>query len=250
MTENKTFENLHKLKEKYEKEYRGSILRINEIPDSQKSVCEEEPGIFENSQIFFKLHPRPSKLSFSREYEYHKHCIRRVTLDGIWAEFGCCKGISVRYLTKLKKDIFPNCKKLIYGFDSFIGLPEDWEGQGTKKGGLSANGVVPNIEGAKFYKGWFKDTIPVFLEEHEGPFSFLHIDCDIYSSTVDILTLAEKRIVPGTVILFDELIGYDAWKLNEYKAFREFVDRHDVKFDWIAAVANAGQAACIITDRK
>ena len=244
---NKIYDNLISLKQKYEKQ--KGVFSINPIPAAQKEVCDVAPEIFENSKIFFKMQPRPAPFAFSREYEYHKYCLSKVQLEGLWVEFGSYKGVSARYLTKIKEEMFPEIKTPFYGFDSFEGLPEDWEGTNTKKGGLSAKESVPNIPGAEFNKGWFKDTIPKFLEKHSGPFSFLHVDSDIYSSAVDVFTLAEERIIPGTVILFDEIIGYDAWKLHEYKAFNEFVERHNVKYRWLAAVANAGQAACILEDR-
>jgi len=244
---NKTYENLISLKQKYERE--EGVISINDIPQAQKEVCDMAPEIFQNSKIFFKMQPRPSSLSFSREYQYHKYCLSKVQLEGLWVEFGSYRGVSARYLTKMKEEMHPEVKTPFYGFDSFEGLPEDWEGTNTKKGGLSAEQAVPNIPGAEFYKGWFKDTIPKFLSKHPEPFSFLHIDSDIYSSAADVLTLAQDRIIPGTVILFDEIIGYDAWKLHEYKAFNEFAERHNVKYRWLAAVANAGQAACILESR-
>ena len=140
-------------------------------------------------------------------------------------------------------------EELFHGFDSFEGLPEEWENQGTKKGGLSARGKIPFVPGAKFHKGWFKDTIPEFIKDYDKPCAFLHIDCDIYSSTVDILENLSDKIIPGTVILFDEFTGYDAWQIHEYKAFVEFVEKYDVEYKWIACVVNAGQAACIITKK-
>jgi len=38
----------------------------------------------------------------------------------------------------------------------------------------------------RFEIGLFGDTIPKFLEQHEEPVSFLHVDCDLWSSTVTI----------------------------------------------------------------
>ena len=117
-------------------------------------------------------------------------------------------------------------------------------------GGLSAKRQVPILPDVEFCKGWFKDTIPQFLEQQKGEFAFLHVDSDLYSSARDIFTLAQDRIVPGTVILFDEIIGYDAWKIHEYKAFNEFVEDNKVEYEWIASVANAGQAACVIKSKN
>lgn len=218
---------------------------INKVENVQKECCEKIPGLFEK-KAFFKMQPRPSSHELSREFSYYKFCIDHVTIDGIWAEFGVYKGTSSKYLSKIKKEKFPNLKSGFHGFDSFEGLPENWNGTKSKKGTFNT-GLVPSISGVTFHKGWFKDTIPNFLEKHKEDFAFIHIDCDIYSSTVDILKNVKSRIVPGTVILFDELIGYKAWEQHEYKAFMEFVKENNVEFEWIAFVANAGQAACKIT---
>ena len=239
----KSYNYLLSLRKKYLKKYK---IDINPIPPSQKNVYKVEPQIFDQSRIFFKIHPRPHYFPFCREYDYHKYCLSKVKVDGLWVEFGSFNGVSARYLTTMKEGMFPDIKTLFHGFDSFEGLPEDWEGTSTKKGALSSFKSIPKISGAKFHKGWFKDTIPKFLKNYRKPFSFVHIDSDIYSSAVDIFVLAKDRFVPGTVILFDEIIGYDAWKLHEFKAFKEFVEKNNIEYEWIAAVANAGQAACII----
>ena len=40
-------------------------------------------------------------------------------------------------------------------------------------------------------------------------------DCDLFIGANDALSLLDHKIVPGTVILFDELINYNRWKENE-----------------------------------
>ena len=53
----------------------------------------------------------------------------------------------------------------------------------------------------------------------------MHIDCDLYSSTKTIFDNFEEFILEGTVILFDEIIGYDYFRQHEYKAFVEFLQK-------------------------
>lgn len=218
---------------------------VNNFPSPiQKNISEKLPDLF-SKKAFFKMKPRPSSHELSREYSYYEYCVDHVELDGLWAEFGVYKGASSKYLSEMKNKSFPDSEYGFHGFDSFEGLPEAWSGTGSSKGKFKT-GVIPEISGVTFHKGWFKDTIPKFLEDHEENFAFIHIDCDIYSSTVDILSNLKNRIVSGTVILFDELIGYDAWEEHEYKAFMEFVEQNGVEYEWIGYVANAGQAACKI----
>jgi hypothetical protein len=62
----------------------------------------------------------------------------------------------------------------------------------------------------------------------------MHIDCDIYSSTVDILEGFADRIQAGTVVVFDEYFNYPNWERHEYKAWQEFVERYDVAYEYLA----------------
>ena len=114
------------------------------------------------------------------------------------------------------------------------GLPEDWVNTACHKGYFSTGGMIPNIPGVEFIKGWFEDTIPPFLERAK-PLALLHIDCDLYSSTKTIFKYMHPYILPGTVIVFDEWIYNFDEKFNdcEQKAFYEYVDEHNVKFEFI-----------------
>tara|TARA_Y100001972_G_C7562741_1_gene282578 strand:- start:48 stop:803 length:756 start_codon:yes stop_codon:yes gene_type:complete len=220
---------------------------VNPIPKAQEEVAELLPGLFDGKR-FYKMHPRPNNHPRSREYAYYRYCIDAVKVDGLWLEFGVFKGASSKFINKIKSELHPKSQKRLHGFDSFEGLPEEWTGNGSPKGTFKTK--PPVVPGVTFHKGWFSDTIPQFLKSNKDKCAFIHIDCDIYSSTVDILENLSSRIVPGTVILFDEFTGYDAWKDHEYKAFIEFVKKYNVEYKWLACVVNAGQAACKITKIK
>jgi predicted negative regulator of RcsB-dependent stress response len=58
----------------------------------------------------------------------------------------------------------------------------------------------------------------------------MNIDCDLYSSTKTIFDLLGHRIIPGTVIVFDEYIGYKSWKNDEFKAFQEAIAQYQWKY--------------------
>jgi hypothetical protein len=139
-------------------------------------------------------------------------------LGGQILDLGVYKGGSTRALAR----IFPD--QVIHGFDSFEGLPEDWSH--VLKGEFGeTKGALPDMpDNVKLYKGWFDDTLPVWLEGHgDRPISVLRVDCDIYSSTKTIFSVLRPLIVPGTWIVFDELIGYRGWQDHEFKAFSEFL---------------------------
>ena len=147
-------------------------------------------------------------------------------------EFGVCKGASIKIIKEelgRKKD-----KHAVFGFDSFVGLPEDWVGTGLKKGHFSTNGKVPNIGGIKFFKGWFKDTIPEYLKIAKD-IALLHVDCDIYSSTLDVLYGVQDFIVEGTIVVFDDWFYNHDPKYNDgnQKAFYKWVKEFDKDYKFL-----------------
>jgi predicted O-methyltransferase YrrM len=150
-------------------------------------------------------------------------------LDGHVLDLGVYKGGSTRALAR----IFPD--RHIHGFDSFEGLPEDWAHVPRGDFGDVA-GVMPDMPpNVTLHKGWFDETLPVWMAEHgDRPISVLRVDCDIYSSTRTIFEVLEPLIRPGTWIIFDELIGYKNWEQHEYRAFMEFIGRTKYEYEFIA----------------
>ena len=61
----------------------------------------------------------------------------------------------------------------------------------------------------------------------------MHIDCDTYESTKEILNIIGKdRLTNGTRILFDEYLSYIGWKEGEFKAWQEFVLENKIKYKY------------------
>ncbi len=158
------------------------------------------------------------------------YALKKVTIDGLYCEFGVFSGKSVNIIADQKTD------KTIYGFDSFEGLPEDWQGWALQQGVFSVIRLPKVKNNVKLIKGWFKDTLPGFINEHpDTPLAFLHVDSDLYSSAVTIFDHFKKHIKAGTVIVFDEYYNYPNWQEHEYKAFKEFREKYSVQYEYIAA---------------
>ena len=82
-------------------------------------------------------------------------------------------------------------------------------------------------------KGFFKKTLPKFLKQHKDKVSLMHIDCDTYESTKEVLDIvSSKRLVPNTRILFDEYHSYIGWKNGGFKAWQKFVKKHKIKYKY------------------
>ena len=139
-------------------------------------------------------------------------------LDGQILDLGVYKGASTRRMART----FP--ERTIHGFDSFEGLPEAWSHVPKGTFGDMA-GTLPDMpDNVELYKGWFSDTLPVWRNAYPSPaISVLRVDCDIYSSTVDIFNAVGDMLHPNAIIMFDELIGYYGWEHHEHKAFTEFL---------------------------
>lgn len=146
-------------------------------------------------------------------------------------EFGVYEGHSIRLIRECFNQSYE-----VFGFDSFEGLPEDWANTHLGKGFFSTGGVAPDVEGVKFYKGWFEDSIPEFLEnESIDSIGLLHFDCDLYSSTKTIFKYLHPYIKPGTILAFDEWCYNIDPQFNDHeqKAFYEYVEEYDVKYEFV-----------------
>jgi len=169
----------------------------------------------------------PKVQSFSDRLILLKESVRNVDkkINGLYCEFGVASGDTINYIASLV-DV------QIHGFDSFEGLPEDWR-DGFPKGTFNMDNLPKVRSNVVLHKGWFNESLPKFKEAYNAPLSFLHMDADLYSSTKVVFEILGDRIVPGTVIQFDDFFNYPGWKDNEYKAFMEFVRAHKVKYQFI-----------------
>ncbi|MCX7627967.1 MAG: tetratricopeptide repeat protein [Methylophilaceae bacterium] len=151
--------------------------------------------------------------------------LEKAPAAGLVLEFGVRHGNSIRQIAAL-------AGQEVHGFDSFQGLPEAWHDEA--KGSYTTGGKLPEVpHNVRLHVGWFSDVLPEFLEHHSEPIRLLNIDCDIYSSTKTVLDLLAPRIVPGSVILFDEYIGNAHWREDEFKAFQEAVVRYGWQYEYL-----------------
>lgn len=152
---------------------------------------------------------------------------KQALVEGLVLEFGVRTGTTINYIAKHLPD------RAIYGFDSFEGLPEAWSGWSMEKGAFAREGL-PDVRGnVELVRGWFDQSLPPFLQDHEGNAALIHIDSDIYSSAAVIFDNLAARIVPGTLIVFNEYFNYPNWQQHEHRAFAEFCERHQVEYEYL-----------------
>nr|WP_229686425.1 class I SAM-dependent methyltransferase [Longimycelium tulufanense] len=158
---------------------------------------------------------------------------------GMALEFGVYTGTTLKIIAQAREG------KEVYGFDSFQGLPEGWR-SGFPAGMFTVDGL-PDVPGAELVVGWFDDTLPAFLAEHQGPVAFLHVDADLYSSTRTVLEQVGPRLQPGSVIVFDEFFNYPGWQCHEYRAWQEYVAKTGVRFKYEAYTIDNEQVVVRVT---
>ena len=170
----------------------------------------------------------PDALGFDSQRELIEFALTETKIEGHYLEFGVYTGGTIRFIASRRP------KHTIHGFDSFEGLPEAWGGFNLSRSAFDVRGKLPRVpDNVRLHRGWFEESLPPWLKENSGQAAFLHIDCDLYSSTVTILNLLSDRIVPGTVILFDEYFNFPNWENHEFKAFKEFVAKKAVKYTYL-----------------
>jgi O-methyltransferase len=171
-----------------------------------------------NNAAFVRL--RRNRFSSCPEFEERIDLYRHVAaiaegpID--YLEFGVWRGDATDAWRKL--NVHPDSR--FVGFDTFEGLPEDWE-KNHPKGTFGTGGVVPRIDDTRvsFVKGLFQDTLREFLKT-TPPHNRLvvNVDCDLYSATLFVLGTLDRFFQRGTVIIFDDFYSMN----HETKAFIDY----------------------------
>jgi len=145
-------------------------------------------------------------------------------------EFGVNRGKTMGLISEK----FKNQK--IYGFDSFEGLPEKWsKGPHEVWEQFSMKVHLPKVsDNVDLVKGWYNESLPKWKNDcKRNDIKFIHIDCDLYSSTKTVFDELNDLIKPGTIICFDEFYSwsdpkkYIEWENGEFRALKEWVENFD-----------------------
>lgn len=163
---------------------------------------------------------------------FFRSCAR--TLSRVWSS----QGKSIRYLDQLRKTKYlsePMNEFLFHGFDSFQGLQENWAGSiGALKGAFSLGGKWPQVPNSiLLHEGFFEQTLPGFLLANRKRIAFIHLDADTYLSTSFVLHKVIDRLVPGSIVVFDEYIGFPGWRKGEFLAWQELVKEFKISYTYL-----------------
>jgi hypothetical protein len=181
------------------------------------------------------------------------HFIYHENIHGDIAEFGTCSGTTASFLASAmaNAEYQPKARghadepsRKLHLFDSFQGLPAitneldiraGWrEGEYKDKTEAELTAMVQQYlpaDSVCTYPGWFKDTLASLPKDQK--FSLVHVDCDIYESTIDILDylFAHDHFSDGCTIFFDDWnCGAASPDLGERRAWSEMVEKYKVRF--------------------
>lgn len=174
--------------------------------------------------------------------------VNSTRVEGHIAEFGVGSGWTAAVLVRAMRG---RSARRFHLFDSFEGLP-----QATSEVDLATPMVKDGIWGAgtcnwkmtpevltrslapfldklevSIYPGWFSKTIPDVPAGTK--FALVHIDCDLYQSTVEVLDglFGRRMLTPGAILLFDDwCCNACSPELGQQKAWREMVAKYDVQY--------------------
>ncbi|MAF25447.1 hypothetical protein CL634_07725 [bacterium] len=186
-------------------------------------------------------------------------------------QFGVFTGKSICEIHRNFKETNKNID-IIYGFDSFEGLPEctnqerkeaiekhgeyqwkagdfnshEWHGVDDARQHLEIVFEKYLDREIKLIEGWFENTLNEnTIKEYDlKPALFVDIDVDIYSSCYEVLDFLFKYgiAVPGTTLGFDDWGGTPSWKLlddGNPRAFKEIIEKYKLTIDHVVRVGDA-----------
>lgn len=169
--------------------------------------------------------------------------LRYNKISGDYFEFGCYGART--FTTAYRESRRQNLSLKFYACDSFEGLPEyrsekdshpEWVA-GTMA--MSAEEFIESCRQSgipesdyKLVRGFYETSLPEFQENNkETNIAFAYIDCDLYSSTVDVLDFLEKHLKNGMILAFDDYYCLsDSQPSGERVAFEEFCKRLSAKW--------------------
>jgi hypothetical protein len=187
------------------------------------------------------IHAQQNAPTFDHPRKLWRHVIDTEGLDGPvdLLEFGVARGWSMGYW--LETILHPEAR--FVGFDTFRGLPEAWAGHAA--GSFSNDGVPPHFGDprCRFVVGSFQETLGGFLAEAAPRRRLvLHLDADLYSSTLFVLATIAPRLESGDILIFDELVGVRTAH-HEYRALEDFLQAFPVRLHCLAAACDWAQVA-------
>lgn len=184
------------------------------------------------------------------------HYVYGSAVDGDVAEFGCYMGRTAAILAEAmaqcdhayggSQRMHGLAQRKLWVFDSFEGFPQAttapdkaaphiasgaWAA-GSCRGGSPEEvrarcGNLIGLDRVAVGAGWFKDTLKTIPKDTR--FAFVHMDCDFYESTYQVLDHLFERgmLSDGCALYFDDwYCNHGSPKYGQQKAFSDVREKH------------------------
>lgn len=179
-------------------------------------------------------------------------------IAGDYLEFGCASARTFRMAYDLISHY--GLETRLWAFDSFQGLPVARDARDAHPKWTPGNYPTAaelfttildrhGVPSAKYevIQGFYEDTIgpnSTGSEEYSKNVAIANIDCDMHSSTADVLHFLEPRMKAGMIIYFDDYYCYaDGQKSGERIAMLEFLEKNPQwRFEHFKTVGWHGRA--------
>ena len=164
-------------------------------------------------------------------HQLSRHCLH---LNGDFAECGVYKGGSA-FLIADRMTQSDAKERQLHLFDTFQGMPSaaNEDPSGIKEGRFGDTSLpavqeyLRQFPFVRFYQGHIPETLEAVKDRR---FAFVHIDVDLYQTTLDCLHFFYPRTVPGGVMIFDDY-GWHIFRDSEKRAVDEFFrDKEEILF--------------------
>ena len=199
---------------------------------------------FHENDVAGRHRSSSNEFDYSNRYALYDALCQEFSLarDPIhYLEFGVASGASFRWWAEHNA----NPASLLVGFDTFQGLPEQW-GR-FPRGAFATEGRPPDISDPRcsYQTGLFHETLPAFIQNF--PFAtartVVHMDADLYGSTVFVLVTLGPRLKAGDLLIFDEFADV----MNEFRALQDVMRSLPLQLKLARSVNWGGHVALIVT---
>jgi len=192
------------------------------------------------STILDLMGPHGIDVAAELAMQWRKHRVR-----GDYLEFGTYQGKSFTAFYRAAEKYGVDDMRF-FGFDSFEGLPETDTCGPAKPGGnpaafaagnyaysqdrfeatLEKNGV--DVSKVTLIPGFYNESLTSSLKTELAIESagIINVDCDLYESTVDVLSFVTEYVRTGTLLLFDDWLAYASPFRGEPQACSEWLARN------------------------
>jgi hypothetical protein len=231
------------------------IYNLEQKQSTYSNLKDAHQTLVEKSDIWnWNSLATTTRSSLQRVLHLDKLVRAAVELPGDIFEFGCHYGASTCIMHNLLEMYEPHGYRMIHAFDTFEGFPNtdhrdsSSTEQKNKKGDFNIkidkyetflDGILQNhrqldLSPSKrpsytLNKGDASATLPIFLKARPATLASMVIfDMDIFEPTSVCLKHIESRLVPGAIIVFDELLSFEQFP-GESLALQSCTFRHRLK---------------------